>query len=78
MKIIWIETKYKNYPINSENFVCLLTISLCLLNTHDTVITWGQKKFWDKIEWLVIFTGSISHCWSHHGHILVILKSVTI
>jgi hypothetical protein len=44
MKIIWIETKYKNYPINSENFVYLLTISLGLLNTHDTVITCRKKN----------------------------------
>jgi len=44
MKIIWIETKYKNDPINPENFVYLLTISLGLLKTHNTLITFGKTQ----------------------------------
>lgn len=43
MKIIWIEAKYKSDPINWENYVYLLTISLGLLKTHDTVITCGEN-----------------------------------
>ena len=44
MKVFWIEAKYKNYLINSENFVYLLNISLGLLKTHDTVITCGKTQ----------------------------------
>jgi len=44
MKIFCIETKYKNDLIKSVNFFYLLTISLGLLKTHDTVITCGKTQ----------------------------------